>query len=109
MTNSKRIYENILQTFFKNQCPMLFLMGPRQVGKTTLSKALSKKFERSVYFNWDIDEHRALILSGQKFIETIFPPQMIASKPLVIFDELHKYKNWKNFIKGFYDLYKRVL
>jgi hypothetical protein len=81
-------------------------MGARQVGKTTLAQMISRNFERHIYFNWDIDEHRELILSGQRFIENIFPINIIGSKPLVIFDELHKYKNWKNFIKGFFDLYK---
>lgn len=106
MTTSKRIYDVLLQKFFTNNASMLFLMGPRQVGKTTLSKVLSNNFDRSTYLNWDIDDHRALILSGQKFIENIFPSQSVSSKPLIIFDELHKYKNWKNFIKGFFDLYK---
>jgi len=81
-------------------------MGARQVGKTTLSRLIADDFKHSTYLNWDIDEHRELILSGQKFIEQIFPTNIIGPKPLIIFDELHKYKNWKNFIKGFFDLYK---
>lgn len=85
---------------------MLFLMGARQVGKTTLSKLISKTYKEHLYLNWDIDDHRDLILSGQRFIEKIFPPERLGAKPLIIFDELHKYKNWKNFLKGFFDLYK---
>lgn len=81
-------------------------MGARQVGKTTLSKLIANNFKQSTYFNWDIDEHRELILSGQKFIEKIFPINTIGPKPLIVFDELHKYRNWKNFIKGFFDLYQ---
>lgn len=85
---------------------MLFLMGARQVGKTTLATMIAEGYERSLYLNWDIDDDRDKILSGQRFIERFFSIEEMGAKPLVIFDELHKYPNWKNFIKGFYDLYK---
>ncbi|UCF90508.1 MAG: AAA family ATPase [Desulfobacterales bacterium] len=26
--------------------------------------------------------------------------------PLVVFDEIHKYKDWKNYLKGVYDRFK---
>ncbi|MHB8090135.1 MAG: AAA family ATPase [Syntrophales bacterium] len=26
-----------------------------------------------------------------------------ASPPLIIFDEIHKYRDWKNYLKGVYD------
>ena len=29
-----------------------------------------------------------------------------ADQPLVIFDEIHKYRHWRNLVKGFYDKYK---
>ena len=45
-------------------------------------------------------------MEGQEFIEKIFPTSKLrAHKPLLIFDEIHKYKDWKNWLKGFYDLY----
>lgn len=97
--------KKILETL-KNKTQMIFLMGARQVGKTTLTNQISKHYQKHIYLNWDIDDHRLLILSGQKFIESIFPKEVIGPRPLVIFDELHKMPNWKNFIKGFYDLYK---
>ncbi len=68
---------------------MVFLAGPRQVGKTTLSKALYKNFQ---YLNWDNDEDRSRILS-KEFLHT----------ELLIFDEIHKYKTWRNYLKGIYD------
>ena len=68
---------------------MVFLAGPRQVGKTTLSKKLIKKAD---YLNWDIDEDRTRILSKE-----------FKSSELWIFDEIHKYKNWRNYLKGLYD------
>lgn len=73
---------------------MVFIGGPRQVGKTTLSKALCHgQFENGVYFNWDNDADRKAILAKQ----------WLADSPLVIFDELHKYPRWKQWIKGVYD------
>lgn len=73
---------------------MVFIGGPRQVGKTTLSKALChSQFANGVYLNWDNDEDRRAILRKQ----------WTAGSPLVIFDELHKYPRWKQWIKGVYD------
>ena len=73
---------------------MVFLGGPRQVGKTTLSKSLGyDQLNPLEYFNWDNDEDRRAMLA-KRWQE--------ASR-LVIFDELHKYPRWKSWIKGVYD------
>lgn len=73
---------------------MVFIGGPRQVGKTTLSKALCHgQFSKGIYFNWDNDEDRRAMLRKE----------WLADSPLVIFDELHKYPRWKQWIKGIYD------
>lgn len=101
-----RTYLDPVMRVLRRQGLMLFLMGARQVGKTTLSQLIARQYKQSFYLNWDIDEHRSQVLSGQKFIEHIFPLHQVGPKPLIIFDEIHKYKNWKNFLKGFYDLYK---
>ncbi|HMO18166.1 MAG TPA: AAA family ATPase [Oligoflexia bacterium] len=69
---------------------MVFLTGPRQVGKTTL--ALSYLKNQEAYLNWDTDEGRASILD-KKF----------ASSELLIFDEIHKYRKWRNYLKGICD------
>ena len=69
---------------------MAFVAGPRQVGKTTL--ALSLSGARAGYLNWDIAEHRARILKGE------LPPGK-----LWILDEVHKYRRWRNYLKGLYD------
>lgn len=102
---SRSTYLRPLFDVLDEQNVMLFLMGARQVGKTTLSKLIAEKYTKSLYLNWDIEDHRDLILSGQKFIERVFPVKSVGQKPIVIFDEIHKYQNWKNFMKGFYDLY----
>ncbi len=73
---------------------MVFIGGPRQVGKTTLAKSLlSLNGPSGRYFNWDLDEDRQSIL-GKKWTE---------DASLIIFDEIHKYPDWKNWIKGVYD------
>ncbi len=68
---------------------MVFIGGPRQVGKTTLAKNLQNEF---TYLNWDEPAHREIILKNQ------FP-----KSGLVILDEVHKYKLWRNWVKGKFD------
>lgn len=73
---------------------MVLLAGPRQCGKTTLAKAVAEKSGwRASYFNWDIDEDRKNVLKGE----------LPASSRLWILDELHKYRQWKNWLKGKFD------
>ena len=76
---------------------MVFIGGPRQVGKTTLAKAIgTAHYKRFSYFNWDSREDRRAILSER------FDP----AARLIIFDELHKYLRWKQYVKGVYDTQK---
>lgn len=72
---------------------MVFLGGPRQVGKTTLAKSLLR--DDTAYLNWDFGEHR------QKILKMEFP-----DAPLLVLDELHKYRQWRNHLKGLYDVKK---
>ena len=69
---------------------IVLLTGPRQTGKTTLSRMLRTDFD---YFNYDNSEDRLSLLEKS----------WDRSKRLVIFDELHKLKNWKSWLKGIYD------
>ena len=77
---------------------MVFLGGPRQVGKTTLSLQFLNppSIENPAYLSWDRNTDRIQILKDQ------FPLQN--NKTLVL-DELHKYSKWRNLIKGLYDKY----
>lgn len=80
---------------------MAFLSGPRQVGKTTLARQLQKAFSQSLYFNWDIITDQKRLLKNPYFFEQ---ENREASEPfLVVFDEIHKYARWKNYLKGAYD------
>jgi len=77
---------------------MVFAGGARQVGKTTLAKSLlESEYPEGGYLNWDYDEDRQAILA-KKWTQ---------DAPLLVFDELHKYPNWKNWIKGLYDVKKQ--
>ena len=80
---------------------MIFLVGPRQAGKTTLSQVISRSFTNNLYFNWDIAEQRANFIENPNFFEGVVRKDR--SAPLIVFDEIHKYKDWKNFLKGVYD------
>ncbi|MBI4370039.1 MAG: ATP-binding protein [Elusimicrobia bacterium] len=80
---------------------MAFLAGPRQCGKTTLARRLGQEFSSSVYFNWDILTDQKKLLKNPYFYEET--TRESKKNPLVIFDEIHKYGRWKNYLKGVYD------
>ena len=69
---------------------IILITGPRQAGKTTLAKMLTRDFD---YFNFDNPEDRLGLLERS----------WDRKKSLVIFDELHKLKHWKSWLKGIYD------
>jgi predicted AAA+ superfamily ATPase len=74
---------------------MVFLGGPRQVGKTTLSLQLleSKNEAHPGYLNWDVPRHRQAILKEQ----------LPSNQKLIVLDEVHKYRQWRTLLKGLYD------
>ena len=72
------------------QRKMVFIAGPRQVGKTTLARQLPGAARG--YLNWDVAADRERILRGE-----------LPASALWIFDEIHKYRSWRAFLKGIYD------
>ena len=88
MASMRRYLERYIRQDLKKK--IVLLTGPRQAGKTTLSRMLVSAFD---YFNFDNAEHRIGLLEKS----------WDRSKDLVIFDELHKLKNWKSWLKGIYD------
>jgi len=84
--------ERYLEKFIRKDLKenIVLLSGPRQVGKTTLSKQLTTSH---VYLNYDASSDRKIIQAQEWDRDT----------ELVIFDELHKMKKWKSWIKGIYD------
>lgn len=94
------ILDQIISEFGK----MAFVSGPRQVGKTTLAQHYQQRFSQSVYLNWDSLPHQRKILTDPAFLEK---ENRDPNSPfLVVFDEIHKYARWRNYLKGMYDQYK---
>jgi predicted AAA+ superfamily ATPase len=74
---------------------MVFVAGPRQVGKTTMAKNLLIEEKNGRYLNWDNRDHRRQIR------QAAWP----AEPALVVLDELHKWRGWKSWIKGEFDVH----
>ena len=72
---------------------LVILTGPRQVGKTTLSRQLQADCLGAQYFNYDVPAQRA-VLNAQGWSD---------QAPLLIFDEIHKMAGWKSWLKGAFD------
>ena len=104
----KRIYASIVREHLKRHQQMIFLVGPRQAGKTTLSLMMKKEFPGEfVYLNWDNLDHRKIILGGVSNVANMSGLDKLTSQPpMIVFDEIHKYGKWKTFLKGFFDTYK---
>jgi hypothetical protein len=80
---------------------MVLLAGPRQCGKTTLAKAIAEGFSNNIYLNWDIATDKRRLVDDPYFFRHLLRKD--ETRPLVLFDEIHKYKDWKNYLKGVYD------
>jgi predicted AAA+ superfamily ATPase len=78
---------------------MVFVGGPRQVGKTTFALGfLGEDADEThpAYLNWD---HPSIPPKVRK-------AELPAGQPLILFDEIHKYARWRNLLKGIYDTEK---
>lgn len=95
-----KIYKRYIQKSVKDDLKdkMVFVGGPRQVGKTTFALSfLPEPSERHpAYLNWDNISDRRVLLSEE------LPP----GEKFIIFDEIHKFARWRNLVKGFYDTQK---
>jgi predicted AAA+ superfamily ATPase len=97
---SKKLTSRYLTSHIKEDLEkkMVFLGGPRQVGKTTLAQSLIRGFHdgHKAYINWDSD------LDRRRFRERDWPKK----ESLIVLDEIHKMKNWRNSVKGLFDTLK---
>lgn len=90
------VSERYLRSFVKADLAekIVLLSGPRQVGKTTLALDLLGGDEtHPAYFNWDYEDDQRRLLAQE------FPP----GERFLVFDEIHKYRQWRNWLKGLYD------
>jgi predicted AAA+ superfamily ATPase len=90
----QRWQENLIKKDLETK--MVFLVGPRQSGKTFLAKQIAKTYKKTIYLNYDSIDDKNII------DKMAWNPEL----DLIIFDELHKKPDWKNFIKGVYDTKK---
>ncbi len=74
---------------------MVFVGGPRQVGKTTFALAcLGDGPEgRPAYLNWDVVKDRKALLKGE----------LPSNQKCIVLDDIHKFGRWRNLVKGLYD------
>ena len=89
----RHLTEHVVDALSKK---MVFMGGPRQVGKTTLALSLlgaDANEKHPAYLNWD----HPLVPSRVRKME------LPKNETLLIFDEIHKYARWRNLIKGIYD------
>ncbi len=84
---------------------MVFISGPRQSGKTTFAQSIMKNYSTSRYLDWDIAGDRKKILSDAEIAKEFIKNEPTTS--LVVLDEIHKFSNWKNLLKGLYDQHKK--
>ena len=96
-----RIYDSLLAEHLANHRQMAFVSGPRQVGKTTTCRQ-----HADAYLNWDDLDDREVILAGPaNLIARLGLDRLTETTPVILFDELHKFPRWKQFLKGFFDTY----
>ncbi len=102
---ARHVADSIFSETFGRQ--MRFIAGPRQCGKTTLAKQILAQAENSnFYYNWDRKEIRDRYRSEHSFLSTDILGSRLGVKQWVCLDEIHKYPNWKNILKDFFDTHE---
>jgi len=96
-------YVRIWRELSADKC-LILMAGPRQCGKTTLARMVAESKPNQLYFNWDIPTDKRKLIQDPFFFQAL--PRTDSSKPLIIFDEIHKYRHWKNYLKGVYDQFQ---
>ena len=94
---NKRYLHNVIEEFLNTR--MVFIGGPRQVGKTTLGLSFlsPRSISNTAYLNWDDLSSRELLKNGH------LPPSKV-----ILIDEIHKFKSWRGLVKGFFDKRREV-
>jgi hypothetical protein len=98
-----RVYEELLREHHREHRQMAFVVGPRQVGKTTTCRSF---MHEPAYLSWDDQGHRMLITKGPAEVAArLGLHELRAEAGTVVFDEIHRYARWKSFLKGFFDVH----
>ena len=96
-------YRKAILSLLKEKA-LVLVPGPRQCGKTTLARDLvGDAFKDVFYFNYDDARNKPRLRNDPYFFASM--KRKGRGRPLVILDEIHKYKDWKNYLKGVYDAF----
>ncbi len=99
----KRIYDVLIREHLTQNRQIAMVTGPRQVGKTTSAREGAGEHQ---YYTWDRQSDRRLISRGADAVaEDAGLSRLSAVARHVVFDEIHKYRPWHSFLKGFFDAY----
>jgi len=103
--------ERIVKTYLfdpeLNAGKMVFLTGPRQVGKTTFAKEwLKGSGMEDMYFNWDDPSVGREYRRNPLVFRNLIDEKYRRSPVPIVFDEIHKQRDWRNILKGLYDTNK---
>lgn len=101
----KRIYQSVIEEHLKNHKQMIILAGPKAIGKTALCKEVMSNRKSVLNLNWSNLRDRELILAGpEKLYDKIQAPKLVDQLPVIILNDLYLHKDWKNLLKGYYDV-----
>jgi predicted AAA+ superfamily ATPase len=99
----RTIEKRILEKLFQGK--IITILGPRQSGKTTLSKSIIESFDESgKYFNCELLEMRSKLLPGQP--EVLY--EFIKNYKIVVLDEAQTVENIGFILKNFVDTYPEI-
>lgn len=101
MLDQPRTLAAVLAQHVADHRQMAFVVGPRQVGKTTVCRSLAAD---AIYLNWDDDDDRTAIAKGTAAVaERAGLDRLQAAPRILVLDELHRYRRWRTFLKGLFD------
>jgi predicted AAA+ superfamily ATPase len=96
-----RALEDVLRNHLSSLRQMAFVSGPRRVETTTVCRRVG---EDAGYLNWDDRDDREVLLAGPGAVADHLDLSCLREEPpVVVFDELHRYRRWRTFLEGFFD------
>ncbi len=99
----ERIYDNVIRQHLLENRQIAMITGPRQAGKTTSARQGAGDH---LYRSWDNQPDRLAITRGpDAFAQSLNLDLLSPSPRHVVLDEVHKYRSWRDFLKGFFDVY----
>lgn len=106
VTYIPRRYDGLVTDHLRDARQMVFLSGPRQVGKTSTATTAPGRLGRVVYLSADDERMRRAMLAGADALwHEAGLDRALRATPTLVLDEAHKLPRWKNLLKGFYDQY----